>query len=445
MTEPEQNQQNEFMIEKFKERPVNKRKLLRRTLITAAMAVIFGLIACFTFLILEPVISRWLYPEEDPQIIVFPEDQEEMSPEEMLSDNMQQENQQGQISDDTESLSLEREEVQEILSELVLNKDHYKQMYNALAAYVKERNHSMVTITGVTSNIDWFNNVQESSNQTSGVIIANNGREILVLADYTPLRKAESLTMTFSNNFQAEAQLKAQDAATNLAVFSVNLNDLSSEFLENELQIAELGSSNISSVVGTPVIALGSPMGSSGSLGYGMICAMSGQQTEVDVNYKLLQTDIVGSQNAGGVLFNLQGQVVGIIINGKTNSDMKNMITAYGITELKKRIEKMSNGEEFAYLGIGGIDVTQEANKEWEVPYGAYIKEVEMDSPAMLAGIRQGDVLVKIEDEEIKSFGEYVSSLLQYKANDTVELTIMRQAQNDYKEITFTVVLGEAK
>ena len=61
----EQNDVSEkkFMIEKIKERPVNKKKLLRRTLITASMAVIFGLVACFTFLVLEPVISNWLYPE----------------------------------------------------------------------------------------------------------------------------------------------------------------------------------------------------------------------------------------------------------------------------------------------------------------------------------------------------------------------------------------------
>ena len=58
------------------------------------------------------------------------------------------------------------------------------------------------------------------------------------------------------------------------------------------------------------------------------------------------------SQNAGGVLFNLQGQVIGIITNSKSATDMKNMVCAYGITELKRHIEKMSNGEKFAYLGL---------------------------------------------------------------------------------------------
>ena len=90
MPDKEQNTQKDFMIEKIKQRPINRKKLLRRTVITASMAVIFGLIACVTFLVLEPVISNWLYPEveEEPQTVVFPEDPEEMLPEEMLAENL---------------------------------------------------------------------------------------------------------------------------------------------------------------------------------------------------------------------------------------------------------------------------------------------------------------------------------------------------------------------
>ena len=88
MPDKEPNSQNDFMIEKIKARPINRKKLIRRTIITAAMAVLFGTVACVTFLILEPVISNQLYPEEEPQPVVFPEDQNEMSPEEMLAENL---------------------------------------------------------------------------------------------------------------------------------------------------------------------------------------------------------------------------------------------------------------------------------------------------------------------------------------------------------------------
>ena len=65
MPDRQETNQDNFMIEKIKQRPINKPRLIRRTLITVSMAVIFGLIACFTFLVLEPVISNWLYPEEE--------------------------------------------------------------------------------------------------------------------------------------------------------------------------------------------------------------------------------------------------------------------------------------------------------------------------------------------------------------------------------------------
>ena len=443
MPESQQNNQSDFMIEKIKERPVNKKKLLRRTVITAAMAVIFGLIACFTFLILEPVISNFLYPEEEPQIVVFPEDQEEMSPEEMLADNMQQENQNNQMNQSTEppeSIPLEQEQIQEILSGVKLNLDNYKQLYASLSEYVSELNQYMVTVTGVSSNVDWFNNVQVSKNQASGVIIANNGKELLILVDYTPLQKAESLSLVFYNGVQAEAVVKEQDTTTNLAVLAMDLANLDPVFLENDVKIATLGSSNVNNMVGTPTIALGRPMGTNDSLGYGMITSIS-SLSGADTNYKLLQTDITGSQNAGGVLFNLQGQVIGIITNTQGSSDMKNMITAYGITELKKRIEKMSNGEKAAYLGVSGVEVTKEANEQLKVPYGAYLTEVEMNSPAMEAGIQQGDVLVQIDERSILSFNEYIRVLMDKKADDTIEITIMRQAQSEYKEMKFQVTL----
>ena len=448
MPESPQNNQSDFiMIEKIKERPVNKKKLLRRTIITASMAVIFGLIACFTFLILEPVISNLLYPEEEPQVVVFPEDQEEMSPEEMLVDSMQQELQNQQNSQppvvvSPENTGLELEQLRELLSSVTLNLDNYKQLYTALSAYVYDMKQSMVTVTGVSSNLDWLNNLEESKNQASGVIIANNSKELLILVDYAPLQKAERLSLSFNNGLQVEATLKEKDPTTNLAVLAVDLALINPGYLDNGIKIATLGSSNVQSIVGTPTVALGRPMGTSDSLGYGMITSVSSPVSGVDTNYKLLQTDITGSQNAGGVLFNLNGQVVGIITNTEGSSDMKNMVTAYGITELKKRVEKMSNGEKAAYLGISGVEVTKEAHDELGVPYGAFVKEVVMDSPAMLAGIQQGDVLVQIDDKNILSYNEYIRILMEMNVGDTVELTVMRLSQEEYKEMKFQVTLG---
>ena len=174
----EQNDVSEkkFMIEKIKERPVNKKKLLRRTLITASMAVIFGLVACFTFLVLEPVISNWLYPEEEPQVVVFPEDQDEMSPEQMLAENMQQENQSSQSSS-APSEVMEQEQIRELLSGIILNLDNYKQIYSAPFLFDINRYH----ISRITATIN-----KNLSSDSAALIKINNkyitnfGKDILL-------------------------------------------------------------------------------------------------------------------------------------------------------------------------------------------------------------------------------------------------------------------------
>lgn len=449
MPENEQQTQNEFMIEKIKERPVNKKKLIQRTILTASMAVIFGLIACFTFLVLEPVISNWLYPEEKPNPVVFPEDQEEMSPEEMLSDIMQteKENQQPstQEADPTDTAVLEEEQVQQILDRVVLDKQNYLELYAVLAEVRKEAECCIATVTGVSSNLDWFNNVEESKNQSSGLVIAENGKELLILVDFTPIRKSEELTVTLYNGLQFPAHVKETDSFTGLAVVAVEMELVLQNMLKEEIAIATLGSSNMGNIVGSPVVAVGSPMGVTGSVGYGMITAQYAQAAGADTNYKFLQTDIFGSTSAGGVLVNLQGNVVGIITNSRNSSDTKNLVTAFGISELKKRVEKMSNGEKAAYLGIKGMDVTRQANEEQGVPYGVFIKNVDMDSPVMRAGIQKGDILTAIGDRSITGYNDYTSYLMQLNAGEEVELKIMRQAQNEYKEMIFRVVPDEAK
>lgn len=437
MREPEFNEQSGFIIEKIKERPVNKKKLVRRTIITASMAVIFGLIACFTFLVLEPVISNLLHPEEKAQIVVFPEDQQEMSPEEMLADNMQQENQANQVQ------IQDKEMVEQIVSDVALNKDFYREMYASISDYVDEIENFMVVVTGVTSDLDWMNNVEERERQSCGIPVADNGKELLIFADYAPISNAESLKVTFANGVSMEAGFKGMDTTTNLAVLTVDLLQLSQKMPITDLPIAKLGSSNMNSLIGSPVIALGSPMGVSGSMGYGMITALHHQKNIPDTNYHLLQTNISGSKNAGGVLYNLNGEVIGIITNNKSDLEMTDMIVAYGISDLKKRMENISNDKRNAFLGISGVDVTVEANMELKVPFGAYVTEVEIDSPAMLAGIQQGDVLVSLHGRTVHNYGEYTQLLAQLDAGKTVEVTVMRLAQDEYKQMKFEIVLGE--
>lgn len=439
MPDIEQNKQSDFMIEKIKERPVNKKKLLRRTVITAAMAVIFGLIACLTFLILEPVFSNWLYPEEEPQTVVFPEESDEMEPEDMI---VKEES--PSLEEAVESVILEDEQIQKILNSVKLGKVHYLQLYASMSEYTAELSKSMVTITGVASDVDWLNDTYKSEGRTYGVILANNGKEYLILTDRSTVLKAETLTVTFHDGSSAQAEIKQTDSETGLAVISVPFSEISEESKET-IVVASLGSSNLKKMVGTPVVALGCPMGTVGSAGYGMVVAAGNLLTKVDANYKLLTTDIYGSSSSVGVLFNMQGQVIGVITPNRASSDMKNAVTAIGISELRKQIENMTNGKEIAYMGISGLDVTAEANQEMNVPYGAYVKEVKMDSPAMLAGIQRGDIIVEIDGNNIESFTNYTAVLRQLGADETITVVVERPVQNSYRQMEMEITLEAAK
>lgn len=446
----EQNQDN-FMIEKIKQRPINKRRLIRRTMVTASMAVIFGLIACFTFLVLEPVISNWLYPEEKPEAIIFPEEPEEMLPEEMLEEYIQPSPSPSPVpsedpEEDTEPerVELDEEQIKEILDQVILDIDDYQQLYKVMSDYVKELRQCMVVVTGTNSSTDWFANVYESKSEASGTIIGNNGKELLILTDYSSVKKADHLTVTFYNNVQADAQMVQYHTESNLAVLSVSMNVLDPNVVDS-LHIAELGFSMQRNLVGSPIVALGSPMGSCGTVGYGMITSSGNTVTLTDVNFNLINTDIYGSQNAGGVLFNMKGQVVGYITTGKSGSDMRNLISAYGISDLKLLITRLTEGSKIPYLGIKGVDVPKEANEQSQVPFGAYIREVDMDSPAMMAGIQSGDVIVGVGLLSVTDMGDYTDYLVKCNPKDTLTLRIMRQSQGEYKEMTFEVVVGEAE
>ena len=376
-----QKADSDFITERIKQRPVNKVKLLRRTLFTAAMAVIFASVACLTFLILEPVISNWLYPKEEPAPIEFPAETDEMLPEDMIADDSQMEEPPPPVE-----FKLEDEQIAKVLDNVSLDMDDYASMYGLMAEVAQEAGKSLVTVTGSVSDVDWFNDTYEKKNQTSGIIVAKTEREILVLVNYEKIIDAENIVVTFPKGEQAQANLRKRDVNTKLAVLSVALDSLGEE-TPNGVKAADLAASSGSrAIVGNPVIAL------------------------FDKSH-----------------------------NGE---DMKNLVSALGITELRRVIERMSNAREQAYLGTYGMDVTPDANESLGVPFGAYIAEIAMDSPAMTAGIQSGDVITAIGEKAINAYGDLVSALTELKPDETVAITLMRQGPEEYVPMEVDVTLG---
>lgn len=425
--------QPDFLRETIKQKPVNKKKLLRRTVITVAMAVVFGLVACFTFLVLEPVISNRLYPEEEAEEVQFPEETvtEEMRPEDMLVEE------EPETTVEIVQAELEDEQIKELLSQVQFGLEDYQMLYGELAELAQTVGRSVVTVTSVISDVDWFDNIYENEASASGVIVANNGKSILILVSAGTINGAESIIVTFCDQATVNAELVQKDADTGLAVLSVPLVDIEEETMD-VIDIANLGSSNNSNLPGMPVMALGSPMGTSGSVCYGMVTSAGNVIDYPDSAYKTITTDIYGSRNATGVLVNLKGMVVGIIDNMNTSNDMGNLLTAYGISELKRTIEKMSNDKERAYLGVHGADVTREASTELNIPQGAYIRGIEMDSPAMAAGIQSGDVVIQVNGTPISTYNDLLTVLYNAEPEDTLTFMLMRQG----REMNAAVTLG---
>ncbi len=432
-----QKADSDFITERIKQRPVNKVKLLRKTLITAAMAVIFSLVACLTFLILEPMINNWLYPKEEPAPIEFPEETEEMLPEDMIADDSEMEEPAPPVE-----IKLEDEQIAQLLENITLDIEDYSSMYGLMAEVAGNAGKSLVTVTGSVSDINWFNDTYEKENQTAGVIVAKTEQEILVLVNYEKIINAESIVVTFCEGSQVEAQMKKKDVNTKLAILSVELGSMKGETAEMAEAADLTASSSSRSIIGNPVIAIGSPLGNGDSVCYGILTSNNSLLDTVDSYYKILTTDIYGSQFASGVLINVRGQVLGIIDNSHNSEDMKNLVSALGITELRRVIERMSNERDQAYLGIHGMDVTPEANDSLGVPFGAYIIEIEMDSPAMAAGIQSGDVIVEMNGKQIATYRDFVKVMTELEPEDLVSILLMRQGQEEYVQMEVEVTLG---
>ena len=423
----EQNQGFEFIKEKIKERPFNKKKLFRKTIVTAAMAVIFGLIACFTFLVLEPVFSNWLHPQDEISSIEIPADTNEVLPGDMLVNE--------------ESVLEQKEEVlNNLKNEMQLQVSDYQQLYKNIYEMTKKLQPAMVTVTGVTQDIDWFNDPYETKGQTTGFLFAQNNKELLILVAQAELKKKEELLITFADGSQIAGIIKGTDANSGMAVLAVNKEEVSKQTLE-AIDFIVLGNSRTSGLLASPVIAMGKPLGNQASVVYGMITSKDTVLSMTDGNFKLLTTDIYGSTDATGILVDFSGHVVGIIYQNANSKTAGNLISAIGITELKPVLERMSNGIENSYLGIKGTDVPEEIQTSLNVPKGAYVTGIVMDSPAMAAGIQSGDVLTNIGDIEIQTFSDFTKAISSFAVGEQVEIHLMRQRQQEYRNVKLKVTV----
>ena len=425
-------QEFDFIKEKIKDKPINRRRLLIRMIYNLLCAVVFGVAACFVFVLLKPSMEEWLYPEKESTINIPKDD----LPVEQDSEKKEDEPQKEEESKKEEEEPKAPEKV--VVQKLEL--EDYQKLQDKLYAIGKQANKSVVTVTGVTSSKDWFDTPYENKNRSAGIIIGNNGQELLILTEKKIIADAQTINITFINEKEVSAQLKKYDGNTGIAIISVPLTEIPEDTMK-EIEVAVLGNSyNI--IQGTTVLAIGSPLGANYSILCGTITSYQNKVSTIDTNYTIFTTDIVGCENGSGVLINLEGEIVGLVLQDYSNQDDRNTITALSISELKQVIQDLSNNQDITYVGLRVSTVTNAIAKEYGIPKGVYIKSVELDSPAMAAGLQEADVMIAINGEEISSMEQYYQKIYTKKPDEVITITVKRQNGESYVDLDCTVTVG---
>ncbi len=427
MKQQEQGEQEfAFIKEKIKDKPLNRRRMLLKAGFNLLCAVMFGVTACFVFVLLKPHIEERLYPEEESTITI-PKD---VLPQEIQPAPKKEEEEEPEEEPEKEPVVVKEE----------LEPEDYQALQDKLYAIGKQANKSMVTVTGVTSGMDWFDTPYENENSASGIIIGNKDEELLILTEKKIIVDAKAIHITFIDETEASASLKKYDGNTGIAVIAVPLAEISEETM-NEISIAELGNSyNVTQ--GTSVIAIGSPLGASNSILCGTITSSQNTVSTIDTNYTIFTTDIMGNENGSGVLINLQREVIGLILQDYSNQNNRNTITALSISELKQVIEDLLNNQDISYVGLRISTVTNAIAEEFGIPRGVYIKSVELDSPAMVAGLQEADVITQINGEEIINTVQYYQRVYEREPGDEITITVKRQSGESYTDLECKVIVG---
>ena len=271
----------------------------------------------------------------------------------------------------------------------------------------------------------------------SGVILDSAGR---ILTNNHVVADAQKIVVTLGDGRMYEATVVGTDATTDLAV--IQLSDP-----PKDLTVATLGTS-ADLAVGQDVMAVGNPLGLDNTVTTGIISALDRPVTASDggtdtVVTNAIQIDAaINPGNSGGPLFNAEGQVIGLTssIASLTGSQSGSIGLGFAIPiDLATNVadQLIKNGTaEHAYLGVSLSDTT--ATVDGTTRAGAQVEQVMAGTPAESAGLRAGDVIIKIDDHVVGSAESLTGYVRQYASGTEAVLTVAR----DGKSVEVTVTLA---
>ena len=411
----EKNSGFSFMQEKIKEKPVYANPLVKKALRCILGGALFGGTALLIWALALPRINNRMEKNEIQEIQI---------PEEMVDSETDDKDEDESPVYITETVSMELKD--------------YEKMYQQLMQIGNQVSKSLVDISAVKTDTDWFDEALTSHKSVAGLIIGDNGMELLILTEHEKVKDGD-LKVRFYDHTEAAGTLKKYDSNTGLAVISVNLSDVDSSTRE-VISYAELGSSK-SLRSGQPVIVVGNPTGSNGSLLFGNLTSVTQTAELYDSSYNILTTDILKSSNGSGVVADWSGKIVGLLQEKTEAEGQDNTIQAYGISDVKDLIEHLSNNQDIVYMGIVGADVTTSISEQENIPIGVYVSEVSLDSPAITAGIQPGDIITEINGQAIVNLKDIVATLLKCSSGQTVDVRYKRADASGYQDLQASVTL----
>ena len=299
---------------------------------------------------------------------------------------------------------------------------------------------------------------QTSEGAGTGIIIGKNDTELLIVTNNHVVEGSDTLTVTFNDQSSVEANIKGTDAAYDVAVIAVALDQISDDTM-SAISVATLGdSTNLK--IGEPAIAIGNALGYGQSVTTGVISALDRSVSTTDTQTgetqesgaKLIQTDAaINPGNSGGALVNVNGEVIGINSAKLTGESVEGIGYAIPISDVSDLIQNLMNQEtktkvpenERGLLGITGMSVSDAFSQQIDVPAGVYVMEVSSGSGADKAGMTKGSIITAINGSSIDSMEALQEQLQYYAKGETVSLTILvPQSNGEYDEQTLDVTLG---
>jgi len=267
----------------------------------------------------------------------------------------------------------------------------------------------------------------------SGVVFSTDG---YILTNYHVIENASSISVLLSDETELETVLVGGDKRTDLAVLKITK--------KGNYSAASLGKSS-SLRIGQKVVAIGAPLGYSGTVTQGIVSYLNRAVDNEGIRQRMIQTDCaINPGNSGGPLFNLSGEVVGITSMKEvytTTEDGEIPVEGVGYAipiDLAKDIALtlISEGK----ITRGAIGIMAQSHVQNNKYAGVKVVEVTLGGPASKAGIKLNDIIIALDDVKVEMMEDLSEQLSYKKVGQVVKVTVLRGSVEMNFEVTLTVL-----